>query len=90
MSETRKNGLEPGLEAFALRAIKRERVFFYVTWVGVAVGLGLAGWYALGTVAPVGGVEWVVVLLVLLNARQNLRQVKYARVLSALMDTSRN
>jgi hypothetical protein len=88
MSENLKNALEPGLEAFVRRAMKRERVFFAVTWVGVAVGLGWAGWYALGVEEPVGTVEWLVVVLVLLNARQNLRQVKYARALSALMGAS--
>ena len=31
--------------------------------------------------------QQVVVVLVLLNARQNLRQVKYARALGALMGT---
>jgi hypothetical protein len=90
MSQTPKNALEPGLEAFARRAVKRERVFFVVTWIGVAVGLGLACWYALGVNEPVGAVEWVVVVLVLLNARQNLRQVKYARALSSLMGTNQN
>lgn len=77
--------MEPALEAFARRAIARERVFFVVTWIGVAVGLGLAGWYALGSEEPAGAVQWVVVVLILLNARQNLRQVKYARALAALM-----
>ena len=86
MSGTQKNHLEPALEAFARKAVKRERVFLIVTWIGVAVGLGLAAWYAFGATKTVGAVEWVVVVLVLLNARQNLRQVKYARALSSLMD----
>lgn len=90
MSETPIIGLEPGLEAFVVRAMKRERVFFVVTWIGVAMGLGLGGWYAFGTNKPVGSVEWAVVLLVLLNARQNLRQVKYARALSHLMGARQN
>ena len=87
MSETQTTGLEPRLESFARKAVQRERVFLVVTWVGVAVGLSLAGWYATGASETAGTIEWMVVVLVLLNARQNLRQVKYARALGALMGT---
>ena len=75
-------------ERFALRAIRRKRLF---------LGLSVAGLAIAGALIVLYGVLWwrdpkfpvapraVIVLLVLLNARQNLRQYKYARVLSGLM-----
>jgi len=56
-----------------------------LTWIGVAVGIGLAAWYGLVRSEAPGAIEWVVVVLILLNARQNLRQVKYARALEQLL-----
>ena len=86
MSDLSSQTLDPGLLVFARRAVARERVFGILAWVGVAAGLGLAGWYGLGGHEPAGTLEWVVVVLVLLNARQNLRQAKYARTLSHLLE----
>ena len=75
------------LDSFVRRAIARERVVWVLTWVGVAVGLGLGAWYALGREETAGATEWVVVVLILLNARQNLRQVKYAQALGRFVTT---
>jgi hypothetical protein len=86
MSDLSSQTLDSGLLAFAQRAVARERVFGVLAWVGVAAGLGLAAWYGLGGHETAGALEWVVVVLVLLNARQNLRQAKYARTLSCLLD----
>lgn len=73
---------------FALRAIRRKRLFLGLSIAGLAVAFALTILY---------GVFWwrdpafpiapraVIVLLVLLNARQNLRQYKYARLLSGFM-----
>ena len=75
-------------QRFALRAIRRKRLFLGLSVAGIAVAFGLTLFY---------GVLWqrnpafpivpraVIVLLVLLNARQNLRQYKYARLLEGLM-----
>jgi len=75
-------------ERFALRAIRRKRLF---------LGLSVAGLSIAGALIVLYGVLWwrnpsfpiapraVIVLLVLLNARQNLRQYKYARLLEELM-----
>jgi hypothetical protein len=81
--------LEPGEVEFAHKAIKREVLFFRLSMLGVFIGLfvllasvlrGLAGdpW------AP----TFVVSILVLLNARQNLRQAKYARILGKVVPKS--
>jgi hypothetical protein len=73
---------------FALRAIRRKRLFLGLSIAGLVVAFALTVLY---------GVLWsrnpafpiapraVIVLLVLLNARQNLRQYKYARLLDGLM-----
>lgn len=75
-------------ERFALRAIRRKRLF---------LGLSIAGLVVAAVLGALYGVLWsrdpgfpiapraVIVLLVLLNARQNLRQYKYARLLEGLM-----
>jgi len=75
-------------ERFARRAIRRKRLF---------LGLSIAGLSIAGALIVLYGVLWwrdphfpiapraVIVLLVLLNARQNLRQYKYARLLEGFM-----
>jgi hypothetical protein len=67
---------------FVDRAIRREGLFRLLSAVGVVVGLGLLGWAAS---RGVGGEPWgataVIAIMVLLNARGNLRQAKYARIL---------
>jgi hypothetical protein len=75
-------------QRFALRAIRRKRLF---------LGLSIAGLSIAGALVILYGCLWwfnpafpivpraVIVLLVLLNARQNLRQYKYARILEGLM-----
>ena len=73
---------------FALRAIRRKRLFLGLSIAGLVIAFALSVLY---------GVLWwrspefpvvpraVIVLLVLLNARQNLRQYKYARLLEGFM-----
>jgi len=75
-------------ERFALRAIRRKRLFLGLSIAGLTVAAALCVLY--------GALWWgdpsfpiapraVIILLVLLNARQNLRQYKYARLLAGLM-----
>ena len=67
---------------FVQAAVRRERLFFILSMVGVGVGfamLGLAGWRVIDG-GPAAG-SFVIAILILLNARQNLRQHKYAKVL---------
>ena len=80
--------MDTSSRTFATQAIRRERLFWILAWVGVAVGV----LYGISVVyqtwrdpSTEWGVRFVLVILILLNARQNLRQYKYARVLRGLM-----
>ena len=85
--------LEEGFEVtekqqkFMLAAIRRQRVFLVLSVTGVVIGL-LFGIYALIQNANDPsyelGVRLLVAVLILLNARQNLRQYKYAQILEQL------
>ena len=69
---------------FLASAIRRKDLFLQLSILGVLVAVGLAGWYiwrGLEEPGASGGTGWVLVVLVLLNARQNLRQHKYAVLL---------
>lgn len=75
-------------ERFALRAIRRKRLFLGLSIAGLAIAVALGVLYGVlrwrnpdVPIAP----RAVIVLLVLLNARQNLRQYKYARLLEGFM-----
>jgi type III secretory pathway component EscS len=74
---------------FALRAAARGRLFLSLSIVGVVVGLSLAVYYASHRLQdpeyPLG-VRTVLVILILLNARQNLRQYRYANVLRKMLE----
>jgi len=74
--------------AFADRAIRRKRLFLILSNVSIAVALLLAVVYGYErmvdpsfSIAP----RAVIILLILLNARQNLRQHKYAAILEKLI-----
>ena len=75
-------------ERFARRAVRRRPVMLVLSVAGVAVALALAGFYAFrfwrDPAYPIGP-RAVIVLLVLLNARQNLRQYRLAGVLEPLL-----
>ena len=73
---------------FLANAIRRKDLFLRLSILGVIVAIGLAGWYtwrSLDEPGAAGGTGWVLVVLVLLNARQNLRQHKYVVLLQELM-----
>jgi hypothetical protein len=74
---------------FAGRAVRRGRLFLALAWGGVAIALALSVFYGYRRWTdpsfPVGP-RAVIVLLILLNARQNLRQYRYASVLRKLGD----
>ena len=75
-------------QRFAHRAIRRKRLFFGLSIAGLAIAAGLSVLYAIFWWTRPGypiGPRLVIILLVLLNARQNLRQYKYARLLEGLM-----
>jgi hypothetical protein len=74
--------------AFALAAIRRKRLFLTLSRASLVVAAGLVILYTVfwwrDHSYPVGP-RAVIVLLILLNARQNLRQYKYAGVLEQLL-----
>ena len=74
--------------AFAVKAIRRKELFRRISNVSIAVAALLAVVYGIERVrdpsfalAP----RAVIILLILLNARQNLRQHKYAAILEKLV-----
>jgi len=75
-------------ERFALRAIRRKRLFLGLSIAGLSIAASLCVLYGVlwwrNPSFPIGP-RAVIVLLVLLNARQNLRQYKYARLLEEFM-----
>jgi len=73
--------------AFVARALRRRRVFLALSVVGVVIAVGLALYYAwrkLHDPAFAMGARMVIVVLVLLNSRQNLRQYRFAGILAKL------
>jgi len=73
---------------FARRAIKRKKLFLVLSITSVIVGLSLALFYSWQFVTQSGfapGIHFVLVLLILLMARQNLRQYYYAKILEKLI-----
>jgi len=73
---------------FAKRAIKRKKLFLVLSITSVTVGLSLASFYAWQFATQPGfapGIHFVLVLLILLMARQNLRQYHYAKILEKLI-----
>jgi len=73
---------------FARRAIKRKKLFLVLSITSVVVGLCLALFYAWQSATQPGfspGIHFVLVTLILLMARQNLRQYYYAKILEKLI-----
>lgn len=75
-------------ERFARRSIRRKRLFLGLSIAGLTIAAALSVLYTFlrwrNPNDPIGP-RAVIVLLVLLNARQNLRQYKYARILSEFL-----
>jgi hypothetical protein len=72
---------------FARRAVRRKRLFLSLALVGVAAATGLAAYYIYRRIVDPGfqiGARAALVVLILLNARQNLRQYRYATLLEKL------
>ena len=69
---------------FVERAVRRKRGFLVLSIVGVVVGLLLAVYYGYrGWTDPEYplGIRAAIVVLILLSARHNLRQYRYAHIL---------
>ncbi|MDO8811166.1 MAG: hypothetical protein Q7J38_03955 [Gallionella sp.] len=73
---------------FAKLAIRRKKLFLGLSITSVIVGLSLALFYVWQFNTQPGfapGIHFVLVLLILLMARQNLRQYYYAKILEKLI-----
>lgn len=73
---------------FAKRAIRRKKLFLILSITSVIVGLSLALFYSWQFATQPGftpGIHFVLVILILLTARQNLRQYYYAKILEKLI-----
>ena len=80
--------LDDSERAFAARAMRRKNLFRTLSNVSVAVAVGLTLFYGIRKFRDPTydvGARFVVILLILLNARQNLRQHKYALLLEKLL-----
>jgi hypothetical protein len=75
-------------ERFARRAVRRKRLFLGLSVAGLVIAAALTVLYAVlwwrNPAFPVAP-RAVIILLVLLNARQNLRQYRYAGLLTELL-----
>ena len=78
---------------FVRRAVRRRKLFLSLSLIGIAAALALVAIYAVLTLyhhrldlPP----RVVIIVLVLLNARQNLRQYRYAGVLEKILQPSTN
>lgn len=79
--------LTPGEAAFVRASIRRRRLFLALSVAGLAVAAGLLVYYGIRRFSDPGfplGMRSVLVILILLNARQNLRQYRYTGALSKL------
>lgn len=73
---------------FSERAIRRKRLFLVLSFISVVIALSLTGLYSWEYATQPGfnvGIHAVLVVLILLMARLNLRQYYYARILEKLI-----
>ena len=81
--------LSPREHRLVARAVRNKRVFVVLSILGVLAGAGFAAYFAWGGTYDSATLRVVVVVLILLNARSNLRQYRYARVLERLISEDR-
>jgi hypothetical protein len=80
-------------DRFVRTAVRRKKLFLVLSVAGVAIGLGLAVLYGYRSWAKpeaTGTLHFVVVVLVLLNARANLRQYRFAAALERVNENDRD
>jgi hypothetical protein len=72
---------------FTRRAVRRKRLFLGMAIAGLVIAAGLSAYYGYRHLTdpafPIGP-RAVIVLLILLNSRQNLRQYRYAGILESV------
>jgi len=73
---------------FAARAVRRKDLFWRLSIAGIVIAAALAvfyGWERAHDPSYPLGPRMVLIVLILLNSRQNLRQHKYAALLEKLV-----
>jgi formate-dependent nitrite reductase membrane component NrfD len=77
-------------QRFIERALRRKKLFLALSIVGIVIAVVLAAYYGFRRLNdptyPIGA-RAVIIILILLNARQNLRQYRFA---SFIEDLQRN
>ena len=74
---------------FAMRAIQRKKIYLVISILSVVLALGLSIYYSWLAFTVAGfdkGIHIVLVILILLNARQNFRQYSYAKIMKKLIN----
>ncbi len=70
------------------RAIHRKKIFLTLSIISVVIALSLAIYYVWELINVPNfdkGIHFVLVILILLNARQNLRQYNYAKIFETVI-----
>ena len=74
-------------QRFAERAVRRKKLFLALSIVGIVIAVILAAYYGFrwlnDPTFPIGP-RAVIVILILLNSRQNLRQYRFASFIEEL------
>lgn len=73
---------------FAARALRRKQLFLGLSIAGVVIAAGLSIYYIARVATDPDfaiGPRAVIVVLILLNARQNLRQYRFAGILEQVL-----
>ena len=73
---------------FTIQAIHRKQIYLLISIISVIFGLGLTlyyGWLSYTVDDFDKGVHFILVILILLNARQNFRQYVYASILQTML-----
>lgn len=79
-------------QKLALKAIHRKKLFLVLSITSVIIGLGLTIFYSWEAFTQPGfdiGIHFTLVILIFLNARQNLRQYNYAKILEMVMPSDK-
>jgi len=76
-------------QRFVERALRRKKLFLALSIVGLVIAVVLAGYYGFRRLNdptfPIGS-HAVIVVLILLNSRQNLRQYRFASFIEELQN----
>ncbi len=74
----------------AINTIRRKKIFLILSFISVIIGFGLAVFYSWEAYTQPRfdiGIHFVLVVLILLNARQNLRQYNHAKILEIVISS---